>query len=957
MESVFQKLNAKQIQVKNSSLRELFSGLYDNVEFVSYNAPIVYENKTYFVKNLKKSTVLSNGIKLEPKGPTPEKIYENENYRILLNVPGIFPESIPTYKVAFTNLAEMTLVPNLSVLSHKSFLYNNASVGQGLWQLQGNVVALETDKLNYKCLTENLELLGLNIPVFETDLHSYLQTHSCPEVIISDESDDSLFVLHPELEVLVSNSDLKTNRYKLLYKNFYFIYKNAPKEIIKFDNWFCDNTFIGELPMIKSKFCTRVLIYTDKKLEGCYYSKDTDYIVKDIDFLGKNPYEVIFDLSKDFPSKIISRKNLYQFENSAVYSYTPIENFQFTVPDSLFYFKTKKMEVNLITGVPIGEEEMYIKAVSFTDKPNNLEAELNKTKNLMNNLNLESFKRTFDSYANLKYEIRDKLVLTNGLYEIPNLIKCIPSVTNAWIKYFEMYSKLNLFINFRGTTEYSAFFNAELPGSSLVAFLTYWSETTKDKNGIRPLSWYGSSILSGLQDTYKIREYNKSHWLMGKNNDGDCTNLEVLKDFESKLKVDFYSHDAGINVDNDFNSQEELNSKIHLGCAMAGFMTMKIGAISIFKQYTAFLGVTQSLMKIYSELYESFFICKPLSSRPLNSEIYLIGVGFKGYSPKIRSLLEERLLNFNTNFIPGYETYIDLSILLKQQITSIKNLVELYKANPNSKPGYNLNKKLLENISTDLSEQTLTELKRKLFYEKGVEIISNKFGVSKKDLESILVRHIFNNLNQGPDPVFSAFNGDYSQMKRDILFGNYNPELIDSIKQYFGSRTFSFEGEITDKGMFQSAVVRYSYLNLGNIALANDYSSYDKNETEGFSNIFNKYFNNFYSAFPDVEKGSLGSFFDAKEYPGKVIHINPPFDETIIEKSIKAAIATVKPTQTLIFTVPVWKDMKCYELFKDFDKKIIPKNRTNFLYYSTLGLGVTHKNIQPCDIYEFKMTF
>lgn len=73
-----------------------------------------------------------------------------------------------------------------------------------------------------------------------------------------------------------------------------------------------------------------------------------------------------------------------------------------------------------------------------------------------------------------------------------------------------------------------------------------------------------------------------------------------------------------------------MNLAIHLGCAIAGFMTLKPGGTFIAKQYTFFQTESWQLIIYYASLFETFRICKPITSRPYNSEIYLVGTGFKG---------------------------------------------------------------------------------------------------------------------------------------------------------------------------------------------------------------------------------------------------------------------------------------------------------------------------------------
>jgi hypothetical protein len=188
---------------------------------------------------------------------------------------------------------------------------------------------------------------------------------------------------------------------------------------------------------------------------------------------------------------------------------------------------------------------------------------------------------------------------------------------------------------------------------------------------VRPrqaFDWRASSLawgddVSALGDHYGLYAHNKDKWLMEvgggpASNNGDATVLSNLLDFAAKVGpdaalggkasgVDLYSHDAGIDVSNDFNDQENANAKVHLGCALAGLMTLRRGGSFIAKQYTCFETLTWGLIIVYACLFDEFYLCKPLTSRPYNSEIYLVGKGFRGLSPVVRSVLIERLEAFS----------------------------------------------------------------------------------------------------------------------------------------------------------------------------------------------------------------------------------------------------------------------------------------------------------------------
>lgn len=305
-------------------------------------------------------------------------------------------------------------------------------------------------------------------------------------------------------------------------------------------------------------------------------------------------------------------------------------------------------------------------------------------------------------------------------------------VTNAWLKYYEIYLHYKLIPE---GVEFKAFCNAELPGSSICA-LNHIVRTMRGPN--LAFDWRASSLVLGsdrteqldaLGDHYGIWARNKDKWLMtvtpprandtagvieredvssiaapgepGYINNGDATDYNNILDYEARIGpstafggVHLYSHDAGIDVtqvnpesgEAGYNEQEILDARIHLGCAIAGFCTLRYGGNFVAKQYTYFESLTHNLILIYASLFDKFYLCKPLTSKPYNSEIYLIGIGFRGFDDRVRKVLVERLANFN---VAPFFTRADLPpiadilrfarLIFGQQIEFLKEKVEYYK--------------------------------------------------------------------------------------------------------------------------------------------------------------------------------------------------------------------------------------------------------------------------------------
>lgn len=284
-----------------------------------------------------------------------------------------------------------------------------------------------------------------------------------------------------------------------------------------------------------------------------------------------------------------------------------------------------------------------------------LKERLNKTKSCMDDYyDNPKTKKDFAFFA-------DKTRITQALRRELKERFNAQNPTRAWIKFYELYQIFDLIptvLSSPTTKGVRAFLNAELPGSSILA-LNHLMKTIYQET---PFEWVASSYVeegegsSILGDTFGVRQYNKNHWLMSSKNDGDMTKTSNILNYEGLLQhsINVYTHDAGISVSGKdpqgqllFNLQEELNAKLHFGCALAGLLTMNEGACSIWKQYTAFEAITQSLMVVYASLFDEFYLVKPITSGCSNSEIYLVGLRFKGIGDDLRKILLAKLSNWS----------------------------------------------------------------------------------------------------------------------------------------------------------------------------------------------------------------------------------------------------------------------------------------------------------------------
>ncbi|KAF9205499.1 FtsJ methyltransferase domain-containing protein 2 [Haplosporangium sp. Z 27] len=140
----------------------------------------------------------------------------------------------------------------------------------------------------------------------------------------------------------------------------------------------------------------------------------------------------------------------------------------------------------------------------------------------------------------------------------------------------------------------------------------------------------------------------------GKDGTGDILRQENIDAFaelveqETKgLGVGLVSADGGISVDGDEAVQETLLQRLILCQILAMFMTLQKGGDFVVKVFDIFTPVTAGLVWILSRHFEKICVVKPLTSRPMNSERYVVCRHLLRSKP---SLTIEHLKNINARY-------------------------------------------------------------------------------------------------------------------------------------------------------------------------------------------------------------------------------------------------------------------------------------------------------------------
>ncbi|CAD7967519.1 unnamed protein product [Amoebophrya sp. A120] len=111
----------------------------------------------------------------------------------------------------------------------------------------------------------------------------------------------------------------------------------------------------------------------------------------------------------------------------------------------------------------------------------------------------------------------------------------------------------------------------------------------------------------------------------------DRQNLRFIEDFFRSNKQHLYTSDAGIGLDVDeYAEQECVEMKLKLAEVVCGLLSLAPGGHFCIKMYTFFEPFTLQVLLLLGLFFEELKITKPMASKPTNSEVYLVGRGFKG---------------------------------------------------------------------------------------------------------------------------------------------------------------------------------------------------------------------------------------------------------------------------------------------------------------------------------------
>ena len=284
---------------------------------------------------------------------------------------------------------------------------------------------------------------------------------------------------------------------------------------------------------------------------------------------------------------------------------------------------------------------------------------------------------TLKGYIHLiKYEIEKNIDLWErnkkylNPYEFINtnydsVSSCVCSYKPISRAFFKMIEILNNY-NFSFPKNMKSFHLAEGPGGFIEA-LSYYRKNKQDM-------YYGITL---MDEECSVPKWSRADYFLMKNPNiiiesgadgtGNLYNVQNLLYMEKyKHSMDLITADGGFDFSIDFNKQEENSAKLIFCEICFTLMLQKEGGSFILKVFDLYSSCSLQLLYLLNYLYDEVIIVKPLSSRPANSEKYIVCLRFK---------MVHNLKKILDKFIENYDSY-KITNIFKQEMKLSNHFIE-----------------------------------------------------------------------------------------------------------------------------------------------------------------------------------------------------------------------------------------------------------------------------------------
>ena len=260
---------------------------------------------------------------------------------------------------------------------------------------------------------------------------------------------------------------------------------------------------------------------------------------------------------------------------------------------------------------------------------------VNETENNMINFykNKIDNNRDWDKGKKLSNEY-ELIHLPNKNYKSESISKYEP-LSRSYFKLWEMLSDLKI-INKNGDAKIKLVTLCEGPGGFIEALINWRKMNTEIKDDIFAITLKSTDRdIPGWKKSNTFLSNNPNVQISyGEDSTGNIYRLENMKHFFKQFDlvndVEVITADGGFDFSQDFNNQETLSYQIIFCEIVMALSVQKMGGTFICKFFDMYYEMSYYFITLLGACYDEVLFCKPLTSRPANSEKYIVCRGFHG---------------------------------------------------------------------------------------------------------------------------------------------------------------------------------------------------------------------------------------------------------------------------------------------------------------------------------------
>lgn len=311
-------------------------------------------------------------------------------------------------------------------------------------------------------------------------------------------------------------------------------------------------------------------------------------------------------------------------------------------------------------------DEQYSKNYSIID--NHILAHLIECKNKINSdTNFKNWDRT------KKFSNDYELIYISNKNNRKNSISNYKPLSRSYFKLWEMIHDFDLL---KEQQKLNIFCLAEGPGGFMEAIIKFRNRADDSMFGITLKSV--NKDIPGWVKAKKFIQQNNINITYGYDGTGNLynhLNIRSLKTVCSN-KFDFITGDGGFDFSNNFNKQEEQSYRIIFCEIISALYLLEKNGTFICKIFDIHSEITLKYIYILYSHFENVYITKPYTSRPANSEKYIVCKNFKGVEPSFLEMLFvyiEKWDSMKTNIL----SFIDIPTNFCHQVNLFNNLITM----------------------------------------------------------------------------------------------------------------------------------------------------------------------------------------------------------------------------------------------------------------------------------------